>query len=264
MSTLAVSSVSSMSVTDSKPLNNKGAPSLWGVFARSCAESSFVKDLAKAFGYGVFWVRHAVSQISPASLKSPSMEALQSASGAAKDVKNFLSVAELPAKCNKLFAGFRSMWAQPSVSSAAKLGSEVSGIVNSAYDGLELTSKFTPIPSCLMRKAAIVNSAATLYGAGKGAVDEVSKAVGVYHQETSAPNQVEWKKNQMFLSALKVVKCVSYALVGALGLASFSGALTVPVWGFTALLTSGLGTTFGARFFEKLNPAEDKMPKAVV
>jgi hypothetical protein len=250
-------------VTQVKPQATESR-SLWDIFVKWCSEASFVKNLVKAFNYGSFWVRHAVSmspELSAAPQMGSAMETLKAAGETGKDIKNLIGAAEVPEKATRLVATVRKVIAEPSWAGVAQVGADAGQVVNSLYDGFELSTRFIPIDPAMMRNITAVNHAATLFSAGKGAIDELGEmAANKLHEATNSV-EAEQEKNKLIFSMLNLAKLVSYVAVGVMGLSSFFFGIVFAPWAFPAALTTALVFTFGGYFFDKIVDPKNKNPK---
>ncbi len=215
-----------------------------------------VKDFAKGIGYLGFWVGQAIPDAPPQ---------VRSFSTLMGNFKNFVSATEVPKKTSELWdalTGKEGLWTNLTnkVTSQAdstwgKVGTAAgevfkksTSLTNSVVDGIDLSSTFIAIDAQVMTWLKGFNFAATLGGAGYGAIEQV--------QKFSATDKDEVHKQRLYM--INLARDVSYAVLGAMGLFFVLTATPIVPWMIVACLTSGLACTLGGYFYEKVYDPEGK------
>ncbi|MBS0603756.1 MAG: hypothetical protein JSS60_01825 [Verrucomicrobia bacterium] len=216
------------------------------------------KDVAKALGYTAFWVGEATPGL------PPQVKTFSSTMG---DFKNFVSATEVPKKTVEAFDHLKKTWVAltDSTGTWTKVGhasreafEKVASLTNSIVDGIDFSQRFISYDQTAMTWLKGLNFAATLGGAGSGAIKQVEKIAQAEQHETIKIGY-HW---------INLARDVSYVVLGVLGLVMVAGLAPIAPWMFVACLTSGLSFTIGSYFYEKLYDPESKGanldPKAVI
>ncbi len=215
-----------------------------------------VKDIAKGLGYTAFWVGQAIPDAPPQ---------VRSFSTLMGNFKNFVSATEVPKKSSELWealTGKEGLWTNLTSkvkghadstwgkvgTAAGEVFKKTTSLTNSVVDGIDLTSNFVAIDAKVMTWLKGFNFAATLGGAGYGAVEQV--------QKFAATDKDEVHKQRLYL--INLARDVSYAVLGAMGLFFVVTATPIVPWMIVACLTSGLTLTLGGYFYEKVYDPEGK------
>ncbi len=240
------STTSSASTALQPPVYKPEEYSVAGVVLKFFEEKA--KDISKVFSYTTFWLGQAIPNL-PAEARS--------FSATMGDFKNFISATEVPKKIMEARDAVNRFWTDLTTSGGpwskvAEAGREVfkkaTSLTNSVVDSVDFSSRFLPIDQNVMSWLKGLNFAATLGGAGNGAIEQIQN----FCKTTDADAQ----KRTLYM--INLARDVSYVAVGVIGVASFvTGAAIVP-WMIVAALTSGLGFTIGGYFYEKLYDPEGK------
>ncbi len=193
------------------------------------------KDITKIFGLIAQWVpvvcptNHSARQL--AGRVSESMG----------NTKNLLSAIEIPGKAESLRNRISCFIADPSFAGFRRVVfGEMTGLINSVCDGIDLSSKFVPCASEAMRGLKTLSLTATLVGASNSAVEQVQKI----HAMTELDPQ------KTGLRVMHIARDTSYVALAILSLSSMFLGFSAAPWMFLACLTSGLLFTIGGFFYD--------------
>jgi len=203
------------------------------------------KDVAKVISYGCGWA----AQVHPANTT------LSSASKGTKNVKNFISAAEVPEKVRKTGDSVRAFLAKPSVATGRNVLKEATGLVNSTCDGIDFSSNWLAIPPKALNGVSLVNSGATFLGCGNSAIEQ---AESINKEARNIREGKEFNEKLIHLNMINIARDVSYVAVGVLGILVAGFGVAIAPWAFLAVLTSGLFFTTVGYFHERIVDPEKK------
>lgn len=203
-----------------------------------------VKDIAKGVGYATFWTVKALPTI-PAPIKEFGEWM--------RDVKNFISMTEIPEKIAKVVDSAKKFFEKPSVPTGRTAVKENMGFANAVLDTVELLGgrHILPLSKETLKCFGAANFGATLVSSGIGAYEHVEKI------DKAGPND----EGKVGLWLINLARDVSYVALGAFGLfcffAGFAAAPFYPVV-MVACLTSALTFSIGGYFYERIVNPEGK------
>ena len=198
-----------------------------------------VKDVAKSFGYTIFWVGQAIP-----SLPAP----VRSFGEMMGNFKNFVSATEIPEKGYKVMSKAQEFFAAPGLQTGRNVFKETTSLINSVSDSIELSTKFVEIKSETMNWVRGINFAATLGGSLNSAIEQVQKMAGLERDQTQAQT----------LHMINIARDASYIALGVIGLYGIVTATVIAPWLFIGTVTSGLAFTIAGYFYERIVDPENK------
>ncbi len=211
-----------------------------------------VKDIAKGVGYATFWTVKALPSLPPQFAEFGNLM---------RDVKNFISITEIPDKLAKVAKSVKGFFEKPSIPTGRTAVKENMGLANSVLDGVELlgSRQILPIGKETLKCFGAANHGATLVGSGISAYENIDKI------DQAAPDEAA----KVGLYLINLARDVSYVVLGVFGLfcffAGFAGAPFYPVV-MVACLTCALTFSIGGFFYERIvNPENTQAdPKKVI
>ena len=222
-----------------------------------------VKDIAKAVGYLAFWVDKASPGL-PAGVSKFSVFA-------SRDVKNFISVTELPEKIHKCAVSVKEFgaslaarvagkedasWSKVGETARKALLTDTPGLINTLSDTFEFVKPYHKIPISkeLTRWIGSVSYSATAINFSNELVENMQK---IYvENKDRAIGDVEKTKTPLYV--IRAVSAISYIALAAIGLYGIIAATAMAPWMFVACLTVSVTCSIGGFFYEKIYDPECK------
>jgi hypothetical protein len=203
-----------------------------------------VKDIAKGVGYGIFWTTQAIPTIP---------EPVKEFGGWMRDLKNFISITEIPEKLYKVVKSAKDFFDKPSIPTGRTAVKENMGLANALLDTVELLGgrHILPLGKEALKYFGAANHAATLVGSGIGAYENYDKI------DRAGPND----EAKVGLWLINLARDVSYVALGVFGLfCFFAGLAAAPFYPvvMVACLTSALTFSIGGYFYERIVNPEGK------
>src|SRR3990172_5417613 len=203
------------------------------------------KDLAKAINYGFGWAAQVY----------PNNPTLPSVSKGAKDVKNYLSIVEIPEKTDKTVASVRKFFEKPSVTTGRAVLKEATGFTNALCDGVDFSNNWLQMPSHVMKGLGLVNSGATILGCGNSAIEQ---AESIHCEIKKKWEEKKFNGPLIPLNLIRIARDVSYIAVAVLGIIAVGFGAAIAPWAFLACLTSALVFSIGEFFYANIVDPEGK------
>jgi hypothetical protein len=199
-----------------------------------------VKDIAKTFGYGSFWVAQAIPH-APIELKH-----FGTTMG---EFKNFVSFTEIPKKTKELWEAAANWWANAGQDSTLRnVFKKGTSLTNSVVDSVDLSSRYVGIDAATMSTLKGINFAATCGGGVNGALEQ---AQNLY-------SKVEGETLKAAFYGINFLRDLTYGVFGGYGIYCIYTATPLIPWVMVGLLSTGLALTILGYFVEKLYDPERK------
>lgn len=218
-------------VLDPKDVNCR--KSMWQIFT----EFLKTKDTPKILNYGVLWSAQVMPDL-PSGVKN------FGAFGG--DVKNFMSITEVPGKTAELGEALVKACREPSLANGRNIIKKGSEFTNSVCDGIKLVAM--RVVGTTVKPVDAISFGATVIGCSNSAIEDVQKISKL--PDMNSP--------QTWVFLLNLGMHLSYISVGVLGLSCLALGVAPPL-AMLALLTSGLLFSIGGFFGERMvDPAKSQ------
>jgi hypothetical protein len=207
-----------------------------------------LKEFVKVLGYSTYWIRELFPNLPPE---------VKSFGTMMSNIKNFISVTEIPKKTNEALEALSGFCVDLTKSEAGKKVSQaalqaikkLASLTSAGTDTFDFATNFIPQPNAAVASAVKVASvAATLCGASISAGEQVEKMAN-----TKANERTKNTFNMMNLA-----RDVSYVAFGILASLTMGGLITVAPSVPVVFLTAGLALSISSYFYEKIYDPEGK------
>lgn len=215
---------------------------VYSVTETQCKTGGLVGDVASGFKLANFWSELMFGAVSKTS---------QNITNCGSIIKNYTGFLELPSKVHAVKDSFSALQ-KGTAESVAVFVSDVLGVGKSVYEGIELAgTRFGLLEKNVVAFFQPVSSLATVSFGAKEVVFKDAPSV----QENWSKSPVEANS-----SLIKLVKNISYAVVGALSLVATFFKAVFHSWLIPSLLTVALAASVSGRFFDAIMLSPKSMP----
>jgi hypothetical protein len=201
-----------------------------------------VRDVVKIVSYTI----GAVSQIKP-DIVSDEATRFSLFLG---DVKNVMSITEIPEKALKTKDAAVNFFSSPSFETGRAVVKEGSVLTTNTVDGIDLLRRFEiiPISKEAMRSIKTVGFSATILGSANGVAEQAEKIMALKAED---PKQTE--KETLYL--LNMARDVAYLALGIIGLSfCIAGIAFNPALMLTCLITAWIYGTCSYFYEQTVDP----------